>query len=75
MYAIATNAYLMLYPKEPLQQAILANSGSVYKIWELLKTIGKNEIEDEGRIYGGGLKKILRNTINIKNAYSYGDEK
>lgn len=56
--AIATNAYLMLYPKEPLQQAILANSGSVYKIWELLKTIGKNEIEDEGRIYGGGLKKI-----------------
>lgn len=27
-------------------------------IWEELKHIGKSAIEDEGRIYGGGLKKI-----------------
>lgn len=56
--AVATNSYLMLYPKEHLQQAISENPHSVYKIWEMLKSIRKNEIEEEGRVYGGGLKKI-----------------
>ena len=56
--AIATNPYLMLYPKDRLQQAIFSDPNSVYKIWEMLKKINKNEIEEEGRIYGGGLKKI-----------------
>lgn len=56
--AIATNSYLMLYPKSNLQQAISANPNSVYKIWEVLKDISGNEIEEEGRVYGGGLKKI-----------------
>lgn len=56
--AVVTNSYLMLYPKEHLQQAISENPHSVYKIWEMLKSIRKNEIEEEGRVYGGGLKKI-----------------
>lgn len=56
--AIVTNSYLMLYPKEHLQKAISDNPNFVYRIWELLKSISGNEIEEEGRIYGGGLKKI-----------------
>ena len=56
--AIVTNSYLMLYPKERLQQVIANNPDVVYQIWEELKTIGADEIEDEGRVYGGGLKKI-----------------
>lgn len=56
--AIATNSYLMLYPKEKLQQIISVNPNSVYKIWEVLKGISGKEIEEEGRVYGGGLKKI-----------------
>ncbi len=56
--AIVTNSYLMLYPKEQLQKAISDNPNSVYKIWELLKSISRNNIEEEGRGYGGGLKKI-----------------
>lgn len=56
--AIVTNSYLMLYPKEHLQKAISDNPSSVYRIWELLKDISRNEIESEGRVYGGGLKKI-----------------
>ncbi len=56
--AIVTNSYLMLYPKEHLQKAISDNSNSVYRIWELLKGISGNDIEEEGRVYGGGLKKI-----------------
>lgn len=56
--AIATNSYLMLYPKTHLKQTISANPNAVYRIWEVLKGISGNEIEEEGRVYGGGLKKI-----------------
>lgn len=56
--AIVTNSYLMLYPKKHLQKAISDNPNSVYRIWELLKGISGNDIEEEGRVYGGGLKKI-----------------
>lgn len=56
--AIATNSYLMLYPKENLQKTISDDPNSVYRIWEHLKAIKGNEIEEEGRFYGGGLKKI-----------------
>ncbi len=56
--AVATNSYLMLYPKERLQQAISKNPDIVFQIWKELKTITAAEIEDEARIYGGDLKKI-----------------
>lgn len=56
--AIVTNSYLMLYPKERLQQAISNNPDIVYQIWKELKTISADEIEEKGRVYGGGLKKI-----------------
>lgn len=56
--AIVTNSYLMLYPKFHLRQIISTNPSSIYKIWEMLKSISGNLIEEEGRVYGGGLKKI-----------------
>lgn len=56
--AIVTNSYLMLYPKEQLQQAICDNPSIIYQVWEELRAIGTDEIDDEGRVYGGGLKKI-----------------
>lgn len=56
--AIVTNSYLMLYPKRILQEVISQNPNIILDIWEELKHIGKSAIEDEGRIYGGGLKKI-----------------
>lgn len=56
--AVVTNSYLMLYPKEVLQKAVSDNPKCVYAIWEMLKEISGKEIEEEGRVYGGGLKKI-----------------
>ena len=56
--AIVTNSYLMLYPKEKLRNAISNNPDLVYKIWGILKGINRSQIEEEGRVYGGGLKKI-----------------
>jgi hypothetical protein len=37
---------------------ISADPCAVYRIWQELKDIGTTAIEDEGRVYGGGLRKI-----------------
>ena len=56
--AIATNSYLMLYPKTILREAITQSPDVLHKIWEILTNITASALECEGRIYGGGLKKI-----------------
>lgn len=56
--AIATNSYLMLYPKVFLSEAITQSPDVLHKIWEILTNITASDLENEGRIYGGGLKKI-----------------
>jgi predicted RNA methylase len=56
--AVATNSYLMLYPKEPIAKAINANPQIVVKVWHALKEITAVDLVSEGRVYGGGLKKI-----------------
>ena len=56
--AIATNSYLMLYPKDSLKEAIIHSPDILHKIWSALVEISANDLESEGRVYGGGLKKI-----------------
>ena len=56
--AIATNSYLMLYPKNSLKEAISQAPDILYKVWNVLTNITANDLEREGRVYGGGLKKI-----------------
>lgn len=56
--AIATNSYFMLYPKENLLKIIKSDPHAIIAIWKILKSIKASSIEDEGRVYGGGLKKI-----------------
>lgn len=56
--AIATNSYLMLYPKAFLEEIIAQSPDLSYKIWKILSNIAVNDLVCEGRIYGGGLKKI-----------------
>lgn len=53
--AVATNSYLMLYPKFDISQYELE---TLERIWEYLNSISVNDFEREGRIYGGGLRKI-----------------
>ena len=48
----------MLYPKEELQKQIEKDNEITFKTWDILKNIDGTNIEDEGRIYGGGLRKI-----------------
>ena len=56
--AIATNSYLMLYPKQHLQDAISKSPDALNTVWNILSHITKDDLESEGRVYGGGLKKI-----------------
>ena len=56
--ATAANVYLMLYPKEPLRNAIAHNPGLKRKVWAFLNSIRPEEMLSEGRVYGGGLHKL-----------------
>ena len=56
--AIVTNTYLMLYPKEDIQIKIDKDPTLVYQIWTYLRNISSDDFESEGRISGGGLRKI-----------------
>ena len=56
--AIALNVYLMMYPKEPLAALLRADENSKIIIWNYLKAITPERLAAEGRIYGGGLRKI-----------------
>ncbi len=56
--AIATNSYLMPYPKDFLSDVITQSPDILHKVWEILTNITASDLECEGRIYGGGLKKI-----------------
>ena len=55
--AIASNSYLLLYPKDNLKE-LLHNEQDYQRVWGALQAITTHDIESEGRIYGGGLKKI-----------------
>ncbi|GHV37947.1 hypothetical protein FACS1894187_15940 [Synergistales bacterium] len=56
--AIVTNSYLALYPKKNLLQKIVAMPDLKRTIWKMLNDMSPERLNDEGRIYGGGLRKI-----------------
>lgn len=56
--AIATNQYLLLYPKENLSKLIIKNPELIFKIHELLNKLTKQSLINGGRVYGGGLYKM-----------------
>ena len=56
--AIASNSYLLLYPKDDLKERLQEDDLLYQKVWEILQDISVDDIEGEGRVYGGGLKKI-----------------
>ena len=56
--ATAANVYLMLYPKEPFERALVSNSDLKRRVWEYLNQICPQAMLGEGRVYGGGLHKL-----------------
>ncbi len=56
--AIATNLYLMLYPKHELERMLHTHAERATNVFDLLRQVTGNELRGEGRVYGGGLNKI-----------------
>lgn len=55
--AIATNSYLLLYPK-PQYSMKFRNEAVRRKVWQALNGIPKDLLMSCGRVYGGGLYKL-----------------
>lgn len=56
--AIATNLYLMLYPRGRLALLFRDSPDRAADAFDLLNQVTGHELRTEGRVYGGGLHKI-----------------
>jgi hypothetical protein len=56
--AIATNSYLMLYPRDTLAGELNTDSKQLQELWRGLNGLAPGALTSEGRVYGGGLRKI-----------------
>ena len=56
--ATALNVYLMMYPKGVLAAKLEEDPQLKTATWEALRSIGPQDVMREGRVYGGGLRKV-----------------
>ena len=56
--AIATNSFLMLYPKGELARFLERDPSCSRDVWRMLLDISATDIVRAGRSYGGGLQKV-----------------
>lgn len=69
--AVATNAYLLMYPKEPLVKLLEKDNSYYEKIYGCLQEINEGSLIDNGRIYGGGLYKLEPKELIAVNADTF----
>jgi hypothetical protein len=56
--ATAHNVYLMLYPRDPLREALELHPEMAARVFQGLQHITPAQMVSEGRVYGGGLHKV-----------------
>ena len=67
---IATNLYLMLYPRTALAVMLDQHPDRAVQIHALLSEVTGHELRGEGRVYGGGLNKIEPSELGRISAVS-----
>jgi adenine-specific DNA-methyltransferase len=71
--AIATNLYLLLYPRDALAAMLRQHPERGADIHDLLCRVTGHELRGEGRVYGGGLNKIEPSELGRISAVSIVD--
>jgi adenine-specific DNA-methyltransferase len=61
--AVATNVYLLLYPKGAFRAALNKNPELLEPVFTALSRICSDDFTSEGRVYGGGLHKMEPNEL------------
>ncbi len=56
--ATVANVYLAMYPKPQLAKAVEQDATILRHAWEMLNRITPEQLMGEGRVYGGGLRKL-----------------
>ncbi len=56
--AIASNVYLMMYPKPKLAVVLSSYPEQLKVVWQALNSIPMQDLVHEGRVYGDGLHKL-----------------
>ncbi|MDR1164716.1 MAG: N-6 DNA methylase [Deltaproteobacteria bacterium] len=56
--AVVTNSYYALYPRRTLSIYFSRFPYLKRKVWLMLNALTSDSLDDEGRVYGGGLQKI-----------------
>jgi hypothetical protein len=65
--AIVSNSYLALYPHKSISDYLNLRPELKRRIWELLNSMRPENIQNQGRVYGGGLNKIEpKELLNVR---------